>query len=247
MPTLPIFYTQSADEPDVEFGKTNYSSASALPVPIPDEISDSFTDNAQVRHYEFWKYGKFYVFSYGGTELAQLDETGNLIINENITIKGNQIKSNGGTTAITLSGANVNCAGNVTAPGIGTFTQQVVSNLGTFSSLSAPYKLFDIPHPSPSKQHMRLRHASLEGPEVGVYVRGKTRGDKISLPSYWRDLVHEDSITVHLTATTVDQNLFVRTINTTEITIWGNLNCLYHYYIVGERKDVPKLEVEKDA
>lgn len=252
MPTLPIFYTQSAGESDVEFGKTNFSSGSALPVPIPAELESEFSDNQQVRHYEFWKTGKFYVYSYGGTELAQIDESGNLLINQNITIKGNQIKSSGGTTAITLSGANVSCAGNVTAagnvttPGIGTFTQQVISNLGTFSNLSAPYKLFDIPHPSPDKQGKRLRHASLEGPEVGVYVRGKTRSGNIALPTYWKDLVHEDSISVHLTPTTVDQHLFVKSYSVTGVEVWGHLNCTYHYYIVAERKDVPKLEIETD-
>lgn len=253
MPTLPIFYTQSAGEPDVEFGKTNYASSASLPVPIPDEIADGFTDNQQIRNYEFWKYGKFTVYAYGGTELAVIDETGNLIINENITIKGNQIKSNGGTTAITLSGANITVAGNatvngnVTSPGVGTFTTQVVSNLGTFSNLSAPYKLFDIAHPSLGKEDMRLRHACLEGPEVAVYVRGKTRSNKITLPSYWKDLVHEDTITVHLTPTSIDQNLFVDSCNVSEISIWGHMNCMYHYYVVAERKDVAKLEVETYA
>jgi hypothetical protein len=247
MPTLPVMYTQSGGESDIEFGKTNYSSGSALPVPIPGELEGEFSDNVEVRNYEFWKNGKFYVYSYGGTELAQLDESGNLIINQNITIKGNQIKSSGGTTAITLSGANITVAGNVTSPGIGTFTQQVVSNLGTFSNLSAPYKLFDIPHPSPGKEHMRLKHASLEGPEIGVYVRGKTKNGVISLPNYWKDLVDENSITVHLTPTNVDQHLFIKYCNITSIEVWGHLNATYHYYVVAERKDVPKLEIETDA
>ena len=58
-------------------------------------------------------------------------------------------------------------------------------------------KKFDIKHPS--KDGMLLAHACIEGPEVGVYHRGVLKNSKeIYLPSYWKDLVHETSITVQL-------------------------------------------------
>ena len=70
-----------------------------------------------------------------------------------------------------------------------------------------PFKKFDIPHPSKEFPH-RLAHACLEGPEIGVYVRGILKGDnEIELPYYWKDLVDEDSITVQLTPIGKHQNL----------------------------------------
>ena len=45
----------------------------------------------------------------------------------------------------------------------------------------------------------RLRHVSLEGPESAVFYRGRLTGSNtIELPYYWKDLVHEDSITVSI-------------------------------------------------
>ena len=58
-------------------------------------------------------------------------------------------------------------------------------------------KPFDLKHPS--KEGWRLRHACIEGPEVGVYCRGRVRrGKEIFLPKYWKDLVHLNSISVQL-------------------------------------------------
>ena len=66
-----------------------------------------------------------------------------------------------------------------------------------FSSADARPKPFDLKHPS--REGYRLRYACIEGPEVGVYVRGRVKDEKvIDLPKYWKDLVHEDSITVQL-------------------------------------------------
>ena len=46
-------------------------------------------------------------------------------------------------------------------------------------------KPFDIPHPT--KKGYRLRHVCLEGPESGVYYRGRLTGKNvIELPEYWR-------------------------------------------------------------
>ena len=112
------------------------------------------------------------------------------------------------------------------------------------SSIVATSKLFDIKHPS--KTNHRLAHASLEGPEIGVYYRGRLKGsNKITLPEYWKDLVHEDSITVDITPIGHDQNIFVKEFDNEKIIIEVNslhIDCFYHVY--GERKDVDKLKVE---
>jgi len=142
---------------------------------------------------------------------------------------------------VTLTSAAVSVSGTLTA------ATSVVSPLGTFALLSAPYKLFDIPHPSPGKENKRLKHGSLEGPELGVYVRGKTTDEQIVLPDYWVDLVDWDTITVQLTATTPHQQLYVNKIDASGVAVLGSHSAPYYYYIVAERKDVPKLEVESDA
>ena len=54
------------------------------------------------------------------------------------------------------------------------------------------WKGFDIEHPN--KDGHRLRHICLEGPEAGVYYRGRIKNEKmIRLPSYWKGLVNIDT------------------------------------------------------
>ena len=112
------------------------------------------------------------------------------------------------------------------------------------SSIVATSKLFDIKHPS--KRNYRLAHASLEGPEIGVYYRGVLKDSQIiDLPDYWKDLVDSNTITVHLTPienyqylhyTLAENKIVVRNFSNTSI------HCSYIVY--GERKDVDKLTVE---
>jgi plastocyanin len=122
-----------------------------------------------------------------------------------------------------------------------------VPNSGEFKELtvdghfSAVTKSFLIDHPS--KEGAKLQYASLEGPENGVYVRGTTKETFITLPDYWRDLVHNSSVTVTLTPVGSFQPLFVESKSSREIIVGGV--CGYYDYVVwGERKDVAKLEVE---
>jgi hypothetical protein len=124
---------------------------------------------------------------------------------------------------------------------------QIIAQLGTFASLSAPYKLFDIPHPS--KPDKRLRHACLEGPEIAVYIRGcLVDSSIIELPDYWKDLVDFASINVSLTQMGESQDLAVESIDYPEIWIKSHknvkINC--YYTVTATRKDVSKLEIEVD-
>ena len=108
--------------------------------------------------------------------------------------------------------------------------------------LSATTKSFDIPHPT--KDGMRLRYGSLEGPENGVYVRGRLTGSSvIELPEHWSGLVDDDSITVQLTAIGKSQDLWVEEVSLQEVKICSrNVDCFY--MVMAERIDVAKLEVE---
>jgi hypothetical protein len=112
-------------------------------------------------------------------------------------------------------------------------------------------KSFLIDHPTPEKkaQGKKLRYASLEGPENGVYFRGRLENEnEIVLPDYWKDLVDEDSITVNLTARKYAQpNLFVADSNTTKITVESDKTVCCDFIVYGTRKDVAKLEVEIDG
>ena len=106
-----------------------------------------------------------------------------------------------------------------------------------------PAKPFDIQHPTKGEGY-RLRHVSLEGPESGVYYRGRTRTNEITLPDYWKELVHVDSISVQLQPIGSHQNIIVKEFDNEKIIIESDnylekIDCFYHVY--GERKDVNSL------
>ena len=92
------------------------------------------------------------------------------------------------------------------------------------------WKGFDIKHPN--KEGQRLRHICLEGPEAGVYVRGKLTGNSvINLPDYWSGLIDPESITVSLTQIGSSQDLIIDKIESGKVYIKsGNataINCFY--------------------
>jgi hypothetical protein len=158
-----------------------------------------------------------------------------------------------GTVALTsdITGGGLDSAEVLTVVGTGSLTG-VGGGFAVNGLLSATTKSFDIEHPT--KEGKRLRYGSLEGPENGVYVRGRLKGDnRIQLPDYWTGLVDEDTITVNLTPIGSQQSLFVEDIADNQILIGGcrkhvdawDINCFYTVY--GERKDVDQLVVEYDA
>jgi hypothetical protein len=135
------------------------------------------------------------------------------------------------STSITVSST-----GNV---GIGTTSPGY--KLEVVGSFAATTKSFVIDHPT--KSDMKLRYGSLEGPENGVYVRGRLKSNKIQLPDYWAGLVDESTITVNLTPISRYQILWVEDIIDNTVIVGGdNVNCFYTVF--AERKDVEKLEVE---
>ena len=126
-----------------------------------------------------------------------------------------------------------------------------------FGSADARPKPFDLVHPTKGEGH-RLRYACIEGPEVAVYCRGRLKeSNVIELPYYWKDLVHEDSITVQLQPIGSNQNLVIQefnnefiviaedSTNTDLITDLSTIDCFYHVY--GERKDINPLIVEYEG
>jgi hypothetical protein len=148
------------------------------------------------------------------------------------------VSNGGGTSSIVLDGG-------MTAEGV--VCAAAVNSSGAITSPVG--KCFDIPHPL--KSNKRLVYACLEGPETGVYVRGRlTNSNIIDLPDYWIKLVDPESITVSLTQIGYTQDLIVEKIE------WGtrviiksgngaNIDCYYN--VMGTRNDIPPLEVERDA
>ena len=126
-----------------------------------------------------------------------------------------------------------------------------------FAVADAIPKPFDLKHPTKGDGH-RLRYACIEGPEAGVYYRGRLKeSNVIQLPYYWKDLVHSDSITVQLQPIGSNQNLVIQefdnefiviaedSTNTDLVTGLSTIDCFYHVY--GERIDVNPLIVEYEG
>jgi hypothetical protein len=120
--------------------------------------------------------------------------------------------------------------------------------LGAFSATS---KSFLIEHPV--TKGWKLRHGSLEGPEHGVYFRGITSDNIIVFPSYWKELVDLETISIQLTSkwSNVGGELYlprfgVLSIEEDKILIREEKNRVGECYFVvnAERKDIEKMEVE---
>lgn len=157
------------------------------------------------------------------------------------------VTSRGATTATAISltnttESNSSSTGALTVSGgVG-----VAKNLYVGQTLYATAKSFLIDHPT--KDGMKLRHGSLEGPENGVYVRGRTKSHIIELPEYWTKLIDPDSITVQLTPIGSHQKLYVQKIENNKVYIENDvlstdvIDCFY--YIMAERIDIDKLKIE---
>lgn len=134
--------------------------------------------------------------------------------------------------------ADIDASGTVTAP---TFQ-------GSINVQS--WKGFDIKHPN--KENHRLRHICLEGPEAGVYIRGRLTGSSIiELPSYWKGLIDLESITVSLTQISSSQDLIVDGLEDwgTKVKVRsGNASAIDCYYTIhASRIDGEKLIVEYEG
>lgn len=128
----------------------------------------------------------------------------------------------------------------------GAYALNVLGDVNILGTLYATSKSFEITHPLDSTK--RLTYGSLEGPEYGVYYRGRLNNESvINLPDYWTVLIDESSITISLTPFGIYQNLFVEKVENNKVYIGsGNSGLASCYYVVyAERKDIPKIVIEK--
>jgi hypothetical protein len=118
-------------------------------------------------------------------------------------------------------------------------TEVIVGDLLTISgsifvngTLDAATKNFKIDHPTMEGYY--LVHSSLEGPERGIYYRGKLKtSDTIHLPDYWKDLpVDETDISVQLTAIGNACQHFVKSVSKETIEVGCDCGKPHCYFIV---------------
>ena len=138
---------------------------------------------------------------------------------------------------------------NLLVGGTGTFGGVVTAPTFVGNINPQSWKGFDIKHPN--KRNHRLRHICLEGPEAGVYFRGRLTGKNvINLPDYWDGLVDPETITVTLTQIGSSQDLIIDAIE------WGkrvkvrsgsgtSIDC--YYVIQAARIDGEPLIVEYEG
>ena len=170
-----------------------------------------------------------------------LDDNGTATISGSLVLSGTGVTSNISSSG-TITGRTLVATGNISASG------KIFAEDAEFTgTIEAAVKSFSIPHKS--IEGKKLVYGVLEGPEHSVYVRGKTQDKIIELPEEWKWLVHDDSITVQLTAIGKSQNLFVKDISDNKIFISNDAlfsSKVNAYYVVhATRKDVNKLKTVK--
>lgn len=209
---------------------------------LPTDTSFKLTDLAMVLFNNDANYVGFYCNGTATQLITLAHSTGNIptfmVQSSNTIVNGKVIVND----SIICNGA-ISANLTINLAGVG----DVASNINLAKTL--PAKPFDIEHPS--KKGYRLRHVSLEGPEIGVYFRGKLQNDTIiRVPDFWENLVDPETITVTLTPFGFYQELFVEKIEWGKNIIiknreGGQINCYYTVY--GERKDMDKLIVEYEG
>ena len=110
-----------------------------------------------------------------------------------------------------------------------------VSSTPVVKGYATGNKSFDIPHAV--KENKRIRHICAEGPEAGIYIRGKLEGSNvIELPEYWQGLVDYDTITVSLTPFgKPDKSLYVKNITEDKVIVSSDhltqVKCFYEIWV----------------
>lgn len=144
---------------------------------------------------------------------------------------------------------------------IGVGTMYPTSKLHVNGSFAATVKNFDIKDPRYNDGKRRLIHASIEGPEVGVYYRGEAKLESgratVTLPPYFEALTSKENRTVLLTLKFEQEgealcNVAASGVKNGEFTIRAfgvpDLSACrnkVYWEVKAERSDVGKINVEE--
>lgn len=169
--------------------------------------------------------------------------------NLSLKTKGNVvIDGDGGTAdALVVNGDQTINGGDLHDSNLKSVSGQSCSWSGSSINVQG-WKGFDIEHPT--KEKHRLRYVCLEGPEGGVYYRGRvTNKTYIDLPDYWEKLVDPTTITVTLTPIGAHQNLIIKRVEPTRIHLQSNggipIDAFFH--VIGARADGERLSPEYEG
>ena len=184
--------------------------------------------------------------------------TGDLTINSSLFVNGNvgignitdlqatlDVSGNFHTSGAAKFDTSIYVLGNAYLGDVSTDVHTILGDVNITGNLTATTKSFLIEHPI--KPGKKLQYGNLEGPEFGVYYRGKYTTNQIMLPDYWEKLIDENSITVNLTSTTKWNVPYVKNVFPDHVDIGKvGFGKLQGYYIVyAERKDIGKLSIEE--
>ena len=140
----------------------------------------------------------------------------------------------------TINNGNLHTSNLLSCTGVGcNWTQSTINVQG--------WKGFDIKHPS--REGYRLRHICLEGPEGGIYYRGRATKNIIPLPSYWKGFVDPTTISVSLTPIGAHQDIIVKRWDDQNIYLQaqGGLPIYCFFHIFGQRTDGERLIPEYEG
>lgn len=244
----------------------------ALNFPTSPATNQIFSDNGKTWKYDgnAWRSLNVTSISSGGTGLTNIN-AGDSFLSSNsagtaLTYR-NFIAGSGVTFSIDASSITIASSGSGFVTGTGTsaylplwtdggttLTDSIVQQSGSVvvvaGSIKAQTKSFKIQHPLDPNKY--LEHGSLEGPEHGIYQRGRASGNKIvrvELPDYFKSLSEQD-ITVHITSR-IPQALYVSKSSSEYFEVkrvsrrfLSNEYIEFDYFIIGERTDI-KLIVEQ--
>ena len=146
--------------------------------------------------------------------------------------------------------------GGIKTPVIISEVSKSIQFIGALQGVASGNKVlpFDIPHWT--QKGKRIRHVCAEGPEAGIYIRGRLRDSNvIRLPEYWDGLVDYDSITVQLQPIGERHyHLNVMEIDKEKIVVRDSddkpIDCFYHVWVarwIDPRDHNEKLHVVYDG
>jgi hypothetical protein len=245
----------------------------ALNFPTSPVTNQIYTANGKSWRWDgtAWKSFNTIGITGGGTGLTSIN-TGNAILSSNsagtaltyrtftagsgmqITFSANDVTfAATGVTAGTVTGTGTSGYVPIWTSSGTALTDSIMSQTSTVitvsGSIKATTKSFKIDHPLDPKNSY-LEHGSLEGPEHGIYQRGRASGYKeveVLLPDYFIAL-SEENYSILITPR-INAHLYVSNSNKTCFkvkriggSIFSKQYIEFDYFVVAERKDV-KIEL----
>ena len=242
----------------------------ALNFPTSPTTNQIFSDNGKTWKYDgnAWRTLNVTGITGGGTGLTAIN-AGNAFLSSNsagTALTYRQLLAGSGVT-LSINASSVTFTASGTLSGTGTsayvplwtdggtsLTDSIMQQIGDIvvvaGSIKAQTKSFKIQHPLDPNKY--LEHGSLEGPEHGIYQRGRASGKgtvQVDLPDYFQ-VLSENDISVHITSR-IPNNLYVSESNSKFFKV-KRVNSIFlrneyiefDYFVIGERTDI-KLIIEQ--